>query len=93
MEALRRSLGKTSRSWDAPPNGCAIVSLRFRRSIQRLNQERPRPWRVANARASTFRRSVPIRWLTSNAARALGIADRVGTLEPGKLANVVLWKP
>src|SRR5690606_29228358 len=32
-----------------------------------------------------------IRWLTSNAARALGIADQVGTLEPGKMADVVLW--
>ena len=29
--------------------------------------------------------------MTSNAARALGIDDQVGTLEPGKMADVVLW--
>jgi len=32
-----------------------------------------------------------IRWITSNAARSLGIADRVGTLEPGRIADVVVW--
>jgi imidazolonepropionase-like amidohydrolase len=32
-----------------------------------------------------------IRWITSNAARSLGIADRVGTLEPGKIADIVIW--
>ena len=29
--------------------------------------------------------------MTSNPAKALGIADRVGTLEPGKIADVVVW--
>jgi imidazolonepropionase-like amidohydrolase len=32
-----------------------------------------------------------IRWMTANAARALGIAERTGTLEPGKMADVVIW--
>ncbi len=32
-----------------------------------------------------------IRWLTANPAKALGIADKVGTLEPGKMADVVVW--
>lgn len=32
-----------------------------------------------------------ILWMaTSNAAAALGISDRVGTIEPGKLADLVL---
>jgi urease subunit alpha len=30
---------------------------------------------------------------TINAARTFGIDDTVGSLEPGKLADVVLWKP
>ncbi len=30
---------------------------------------------------------------TINAARTFGIADYVGSLEPGKLADVVLWRP
>ena len=32
-----------------------------------------------------------VRWMTANPAKALGIADKVGTLEPGKMADVVLW--
>ena len=32
-----------------------------------------------------------IRWVTANPAKALGIADRVGTLEVGKMADVVIW--
>jgi imidazolonepropionase-like amidohydrolase len=29
--------------------------------------------------------------LTANPAKALGIAERTGTLEPGKMADVVVW--
>ena len=32
-----------------------------------------------------------ITWLTANPAKALGILDRTGTLEPGKAGDVVLW--
>ena len=32
-----------------------------------------------------------IRWITANPAWALGLEDRVGTLAPGKNADVVLW--
>lgn len=32
-----------------------------------------------------------IRWLTLEPARSLGIADRTGSLEPGKAADLVLW--
>ena len=31
-----------------------------------------------------------LRMVTSDAATALGISDRVGTIEPGKLADLVL---
>jgi len=30
--------------------------------------------------------------VTRNAAKALGIESEVGTLEPGKIANMVLWR-
>ncbi len=36
-------------------------------------------------------REAALRALTLDAARALGVADRIGSLERGKLANVVLW--
>jgi imidazolonepropionase-like amidohydrolase len=32
-----------------------------------------------------------IRWITANAARSLGILEHTGTLEAGKMADVVLW--
>ena len=36
-------------------------------------------------------RAHAVSWMTSNPARGLGILDRVGTLEKGKMADVVLW--
>jgi len=60
-------------------------------SGQRLNLEAAKSV-AAGARAGI--RIPPeqaIEWLTSNPARMLGLADRVGTLEPGKIADVVLW--
>tara|TARA_R110001592_G_scaffold36981_5_gene123798 strand:- start:235 stop:576 length:342 start_codon:yes stop_codon:yes gene_type:complete len=59
--------------------------------IQRLNQE------VAKALADGRRAGIDIsdaeawRWLTSNPATALGIADQTGSLEVGKRADIVLW--
>lgn len=32
-----------------------------------------------------------IAWLTANPAKALGLENRIGTLEPGKDADVVIW--
>ncbi len=32
-----------------------------------------------------------IRWLTINPAQIIGVADRTGSLESGKMADVVLW--
>jgi len=76
---------------DAAPNGCAIVHSDSEEGIQRLNQE------AAKVMAYGARAGLPvaperaIRWLTANPARSLGLLGRVGTLEPGKMADVVLW--
>jgi len=59
--------------------------------IQRLNQE------VAKAMYAGIRAGIPItrdqalRWMTANAAWVLGLDSITGTLEPGKMADVVLW--
>jgi imidazolonepropionase-like amidohydrolase len=76
---------------DAPKNGCAIVHSDSAEGIQRLNQEAAK----AMARGQQAGLDIPperaIRWVTSNPARALGVEDKVGSLEPGKLADVVIW--
>ena len=48
---------------------------------------------IANARRAGMEIAPEraIAWLTSNAARALGVAERTGSLEAGKLADVVVW--
>jgi cytosine/adenosine deaminase-related metal-dependent hydrolase len=32
-----------------------------------------------------------VMWMTLNPAKVLGLADRIGSLEPGKDADVVIW--
>lgn len=71
--------------------GCAITHSDDADGIQRLNQE------TAKALGHGRRAGVSIRdeeawtWVAINPAKALGIADKVGSLEPGKQADVVLW--
>jgi imidazolonepropionase-like amidohydrolase len=76
---------------DRPEGGCAIVHSDSSEGIQRLNQEAAK----AMTRGQRIGLDIPperaIRWITSNAARALGILDQTGTLEAGKMADVVLW--
>ncbi|NQD38816.1 amidohydrolase [Permianibacter sp. IMCC34836] len=71
--------------------GCAIIHSDSALGIQRLNQEAAKAM-VAGRRAGIdISEAQAMRWLTENAAKALGIADKVGTLEQGKMADVVLW--
>ena len=71
--------------------GCAIVHSDSSIGIQRLNQEAEKA-RSAGVRAGfDIPRSRAIQWITKNPAKALGILDEVGTLEPGKMADVVIW--
>jgi imidazolonepropionase-like amidohydrolase len=76
---------------DRPPGSCAIVHSDSAEGIQRLNQEAAK----AMARGLRVGLDIPperaIRWITSNAARALGLEDRIGTLAPGMIADVVIW--
>ena len=76
---------------DRPEKGCAIVHSDSSEGIQRLNQEAAK----VMVRGERMGLSLPperaIRWLTTNAARAIGIADQTGELAKGKMADVVLW--
>ncbi len=71
--------------------GCAIVHSDSAEGIQRLNQEAAKSMAAANRAGIPVTREQAIRWLTINPARAMGIGDLTGSLEPGKMADVVVW--
>ncbi|HEY5804742.1 MAG TPA: amidohydrolase [Lysobacter sp.] len=76
---------------DRPANSCAIVHSDSDEGIQRLNQEAAKVIAHAKLAGMDIAPERAIRWLTQNAAQALGILDQTGTLEPGKMADVVVW--
>lgn len=59
--------------------------------IRRLNQEAAKALYSGRHSGVDVDESRAIRWITLNPAWALGIEDRVGTLEAGKDADVVIW--
>jgi imidazolonepropionase-like amidohydrolase len=71
--------------------GCAIIHSDDPIVIQRLNQEAAVALSAAWRAGIRISKADAVRWFTANPAKVLGIADRVGTLEPGKNADVVLW--
>jgi imidazolonepropionase-like amidohydrolase len=76
---------------DKAAGGCAIVHSDSSEGVQRLNQE------AAKVIASAKRVNIDIspeqamRWLSYNAAKALRIEDKTGSLAAGKMADVVVW--
>jgi Imidazolonepropionase and related amidohydrolases len=75
----------------AKSGACIIIHSDDENGIQRLNQE------AAKAQADGRRIGIDIpdaqvvSWFTFNAAKAVGVADQTGSLEQGKMADVVLW--
>ena len=76
---------------DAAPNGCAIVHSDSQEGIQRLNQEAAKAIAYGQRAGLTIPPERAIEWLTANPAKSLGLLDRVGTLEAGKMGDVVVW--
>jgi imidazolonepropionase-like amidohydrolase len=58
---------------------------------QRLNQEVAKAMYAGRANGIMITEDQAIRWLTINPAWALGLDDRIGSIEVGKNADVVLW--
>jgi imidazolonepropionase-like amidohydrolase len=58
---------------------------------QRLNLEAAKAMAAGRQAGLTIPREVAIQWITLNAARVIGLDDRIGSLEPGKNADVVVW--
>jgi len=71
--------------------GCAIIHSDSAVGIQRLNQEAAKAMAAANRAGMNITPEHAMRWLTLNAATSLGIAEHTGSLEKGKMADVVIW--
>ena len=61
------------------------------KQIQILNQNAARAMYAGRRAGVEVSRDDALRWITLNAAWALGIDDRTGSLETGKAADVVIW--
>ena len=70
---------------------CAIIHSDDELGIQRLNQETAKVMGAAALVGLDVPPELAIRWITSNPAKSLGVEDVVGTLEAGKMADVVIW--
>jgi imidazolonepropionase-like amidohydrolase len=70
---------------------CTVMHSDDAIGIQRLNQESAKVIGAAARVGIDIAPERAVRWFTSNAAKALGIADVTGSLEPGKMADVTVW--
>lgn len=88
-------------AWDGIPENAGLVAQAGGRAvihsdsalgIQRLNQEAGKAmWRARESGVPVSEEEA-LRWVTLNPAWVMGVEERTGSLEPGKMADVVLWK-
>jgi imidazolonepropionase-like amidohydrolase len=71
--------------------GCAVIHSDDPIQIQRLNQEVAKALAAGQAMGIDLDKADAIRWLTLNAAKAIGLEDKIGSVESGKNADLVLW--
>jgi imidazolonepropionase-like amidohydrolase len=71
--------------------GRPVIHSDSESGIQRLNQEAAKAMYYGRRAGVQITRDQALRWFTANAAWVLGLDSIVGTLEPGKMADVVVW--
>jgi imidazolonepropionase-like amidohydrolase len=69
----------------------AVVHSDDPSGMQRLNQDAAKSIAEARTLGIDIPEDEAIKWLTINPAWVLGLDDRIGSLEAGKNADVVLW--
>ncbi|HEY0514318.1 MAG TPA: amidohydrolase [Thermoanaerobaculia bacterium] len=70
---------------------CVVIHSDSADGIQRLNQEAAKAMAAGNRMGMRLREEDAIRWLTINPAKSIGVDRQTGSLEPGKMADVVVW--
>jgi imidazolonepropionase-like amidohydrolase len=87
-------------AWDGIPENLALVDAAGARAvvhsdspigIQRLNQHAAHGLAVGQQAGLGVTEDHALSWITRHAAWVLGVEGRTGTLEVGKMADVVLW--
>jgi imidazolonepropionase-like amidohydrolase len=86
LDGIRENIAMVEKA-----GACAIVHSDSADGIQRLNQEAAKAMAAGNRAGFPVTREQAIRWLTLNPAKAIGVDKQTGSLEPGKMADVVLW--
>ena len=70
---------------------CVVIHSDDPIITQHLNQEAGIAMGAGNRMGLNITRAEAIAWITANPAKAIGVLDKTGTLETGKMADVVLW--
>jgi imidazolonepropionase-like amidohydrolase len=70
---------------------CIVIHSDDANLTQRLNQETAAAVAAGRRLGLDITEATAIKWITANAAKMLGIADKTGSLEAGKMADVVIW--
>ena len=71
--------------------GIPVIHSDDASGIQRLNQEAAKAMYHGRRAGIQVTRDQALRWFTANPAWVLGLDSIVGTLEPGKMADIVVW--
>ncbi|HEY0783021.1 MAG TPA: amidohydrolase [Thermoanaerobaculia bacterium] len=85
-DGIRENIALVARA-----GACAIVHSDSAQGIQRLNQEAAKAMAAGERVGIHIAPEEAIRWVTSNPAKSLGIEKQTGSLEVGKMADVVVW--
>jgi imidazolonepropionase-like amidohydrolase len=87
-------------AWDGIPENLALVHAAGGRAvvhsdsaigIQRLNQHAAQGLAAGRAMGLALAEDEALAWVTTNPAYAMGVEKLTGSLEVGKMADVVLW--
>lgn len=87
MDAIRANLPMV----DRVPGSHAMIHSDDPSGSQRLNQEVAKAMRAGIDAGIPVSEDQALKWMTINAAWALGLDDKIGSIEKGKDADLVLW--
>jgi imidazolonepropionase-like amidohydrolase len=86
LDGIRENIALVSQA-----GACAVVHSDSAEGIQRLNQEAAKAMAAGRRAGIAIAPEDAIRWLTINPARSIGVDRETGSLEAGKMADVVIW--